>query len=76
MTLTIDPVLERALNETAKHSGILPEDVVLNTLREKFAVPISSIQPKDDWERRLLGMATSCGVSPTEGAFNRDTLYD
>lgn len=33
-------------------------------------------EPRDEWERRLLGLAVDTGVSPPPGAFGREELYD
>lgn len=34
------------------------------------------IQPRDEWERRLLGLAKDCGVSLSNDALSREALYD
>ena len=45
LTLTISPEIETAMIDYAKTSGLEPEEIVLNTLREKFisgTTPISN----------------------------------
>ncbi len=75
MVITLGPELEAALSEQARQQGVTPEVLALNALRERFlaaAVP----QPRDEWERRLLGLAKDCGVSLSDEAVCRETLYD
>ena len=75
MVITLDPDLEAAVNEQARQQGVVPEALVLKALRDRFlsaALP----QPRDDWERRLLGLAKDCGVSLPDWAVNREALYD
>ena len=62
MVITLEPELEAALNEQARSKGVPPEVLALNALRERFLAP-KPIQPQDEWERRLLEIATDCGVS-------------
>jgi hypothetical protein len=76
MVLTLGPELEAALNELARRQGIAPEVLALNALRERFLVPASPIQPRDEWERRLLGAATDCGVSLPHAAVSSEGLYE
>ena len=76
MTITLDPELEAALNEAARREGVSPDTLALNVLRERFLVPAAAIQPQDEWERRLLGLAKDCGVSLPNEALCREELYD
>ncbi len=32
--------------------------------------------PRDEWERRLLGLAKDCGVSLSDQAVSREALYE
>jgi hypothetical protein len=34
------------------------------------------VQPRDEWERKLLGAATDCGVSLPDAALSSDGLYE
>src|SRR6266704_623291 len=60
ITITLDPELEAALTEQARRQGVAPEVVALEALRKRFLDPL---QPRDEWERRVLGAAIDCGVS-------------
>ena len=76
MTITLSPELEAALNEAARREGVSPDTLALNALRERFLGPARAIQPQDEWERRLLGLAKDCGVSLSDDALSREELYD
>ena len=76
MVLTLGPELEATLNELALRQGIAPEVLALNALRERFLAPASPIQPRDEWERRLLEAATDCGVSLPHSAVSSEGLYE
>lgn len=75
MVITLGPELEAALNEQARRQGVTPEVLALNALRERF-LTAPPIQPRDEWERRLLGAATDCGVSLPHEAVSSEGLYD
>jgi hypothetical protein len=76
MVLTLDPELEAALNALGRREGVSPEVLALNALRERFLTHPSPIQPRDEWERRLLGAASDCGVSLSHEAVSSEGLYD
>lgn len=76
MTIKLGPDLEAALNDAAKRRQVAPDVLVLNVLRERFLPPGQAIQPQDEWERRLLSLATNCGVSISDEALGREQLYD
>jgi len=42
------------------------------------AVPsaASPVEPRDEWEQRVLGVAKDCGVSLTDSALSSDELYE
>lgn len=75
MVITLGPELEAALNEQARRHGVAPEVLALQALRERF-LAAARPQPRDEWERRLLGLAKDCGVSLPDGALRREALYD
>ena len=75
MVVTLGPELEAALNERASRQGVAPEVLALNALQERF-LPVVPLQPQDEWERRLLGLAKDCGVSLPNWAVSRETLYE
>jgi hypothetical protein len=75
MVITLDLELEAALNEAASRRGLAPEELALNTLREQF-LAAAVLQPRDEWERQLLGLAKHCGVSLPDSAFSREAIYE
>jgi predicted transcriptional regulator len=76
MVITLDPDLEAALNELAHRQGVPPEVLAVNALRERFLAPGSRLQPRDEWERRLLGAATDCGVALPHAAVSSEGIYE
>ncbi len=76
MVITLDPELEAALNDLARRQGIAPEVLALNVLREKFFPTAPLLEPRDEWERRLLSLAKDCGVSLPDWAVSSEGLYD
>jgi hypothetical protein len=76
MVITLGPDLEAALNELARKQGIAPEVLALNALRERFLAPALQLQPRDEWERRLLEAATDCGVALSHEAVSSEGLYE
>ena len=76
MVITLGPELEAALNELARKQGFAPEILALNALRERFLAPAARVQPRDEWERRLLEAATDCGVSLSNEAVSSEGLYE
>jgi hypothetical protein len=76
MVITLEPDLETALNDLARKQGVAPEVLVLNALRERFLPRRLPIEPRDEWERRLLEVGTDCGVSLSNEALSREQLYD
>lgn len=76
MVITLGADLEAALNDLARKQGIAPEVLVLNALRERFLTPAPRLQPRDEWERRLLEAATDCGVSPSHEDVSSEGLYE
>jgi hypothetical protein len=76
MVITLGPDLEAALTDLARKQGVAPEVLAVNALRERFLRPPPPIEPRDEWERRLLEAATDCGVSLSNEALSREELYD
>ena len=75
MTITVDPELEAALKEAASRRGLTPEALALAALRERFLTH-AALQPRDEWERALLALATDCGVSLPDWALRREYIYE
>jgi hypothetical protein len=75
MVINLTPQLEAAISEEAQRRGVAPEALALEALRERF-LPAAPLQPRDEWERRLLEAATDCGVSLSNEAVSSEGLYD
>jgi hypothetical protein len=75
MVITLDPELEAALNELARHQGIAPEVLALKVLRERI-LSMAALLPRDEWERGLLESARDCGVSLSDWAVSSEGIYD
>ena len=75
MVVTLDPELEAVLKEQASRQGMAPEELALNTLRQRF-LATANLQPQDEWERRLFGAALDCGVSVPDSALSSDGIYE
>ena len=76
MVITLPPQLEVVLSEQARRRGVAPEILALDALRERFLPAASSVEPRDEWERRLFGAAIDCGVSVPDSALSSDGLYE
>lgn len=76
MVVPLSPELETTLKETARREGVSPESLALNALKERFLAPAAPVTPHDEWERRLLGIATDCGVSLPHSAVSSDEMYE
>jgi hypothetical protein len=76
MVIHVEADLESALNAWAKTQGLAPEALALSALRERFLAAKMPLEPRDDWERRLLAMGSDCGVSLSNEAVSSDGLYE
>lgn len=76
MVITLDPELGAAVSERARRQGVLPEVLALEALRERFLAPVPAAGSRDEWEQRLRGMATDCGVSLPDAALGSDGIYE
>jgi hypothetical protein len=76
MVITLGPELEAALTDAASRRGVAPEVLALDALRERFLGGAGPLQPQDEWERRLLGLAKDCRISLPDSAFRREALYE
>ena len=63
MVITLRADLVAALSEQARRQGIAPEVLALEALRDRFLASVRADESRDEWERRLRGAATDCGVS-------------
>ncbi len=76
MVITLPPQLEAVLSEQARRRGTTPEVLALDALRERFLPESAPLEPRDEWERRLLEAATDCGVALSHEALSSEGLYE
>jgi hypothetical protein len=76
MVITLSPELEAALSEQARRRGVPPEALALAALREYFLATARSDESRDEWERRLSGAATDCGVSLSDATISSEGTYE
>ena len=81
----VDDVVVQDLRERATRHGRTPADEAtailveaLRTARLEVRTPIDALRllPQDEWERRLLGAATDCGVTLSDEAVSSEGLYE
>ena len=76
MVIALAPQLQAALSEQARRRGVAPETLALDALRERFLAASAALEPRDEWERRLLEAATDCGASLSHEAVSSEGLYE
>jgi hypothetical protein len=76
MVIEVSAELEAALKESACRQGVTPEVLALETLRDRFLASIPAVESRDEWERRLRGVATDCGVKLSDEAVSSEGIYD
>jgi len=82
MTITLSRNIESALAEQAHKRGTTPERLALDTLREQLVLVtpayggVTQEPPCDAWEALLLSLGSPAGVSLSDAATSRDSLYD
>jgi hypothetical protein len=76
MVITLTQELEAALKDVASRSGVAPEVLALDALRDRFLGTAAPVQPQDEWERRLLAVTKDCGVSLPDWAVGSEGLYE
>lgn len=76
MVIEVGPDLETVLNQRAREQGVSPQQLAVAALRSQFLAARRSIEPRDEWERRLLAAASDCGVSLSNEAVSSEGLYD
>jgi hypothetical protein len=75
MVLNLNAELEAAITQQAQGRAMTPEALALEALRQRF-LPRLPIQPRDEWELKLLEAGTDCGVSLSNEAVSSEGLYD
>ena len=76
MVISLSKELEAALTEAAREQGSAPEELAISVLREKFVRERRVLEPRDEWERRLLAAASDCGISLPDSALSSEGLYE
>ena len=76
MVIHVPSQLEAALEELSRRHGVSPEALALEALRERFLPKQPTVEPRDEWERRLFGAAIDCGVSVPDAALSSEGLYE
>lgn len=76
MVISLDSDLEAALVKAATQRGVAPEAFALSILRARVLGQATPLQPLDEWERGLLAIPHECGVSLSNEALSRESLYD
>ena len=54
MDIKLPSELEAALNESARRSGLSPQELAVSVLQERLLGNSAPFTPTDDWERALL----------------------
>ncbi len=75
MVISVPREIEDALEEAARRLGVTPESFVLDVLRAKLAGEKQQI-PRDAWEELLLSVGSPAGISLSDEATSRESLYD
>jgi predicted DNA-binding antitoxin AbrB/MazE fold protein len=75
MSLQIDAIFD---NGVLKPLGplLLPDKTRVKVTVDAQSVEPARIEPQDEWERRLLGVAKDCGVSLSDSAVSSEGLYE
>lgn len=75
LVIKVPAEMEDALAKAAQRHGITPEGFVIETLK----ATLTAIQEEprlDAWEATLLRIGVPAGVSLSDEATSRETLYD
>ena len=78
MTIMLSPDLETTLEEQAQRQGTTAENLVLEAVREKWAVksePRDELEPRDEWEKSLFSVGVMTGISLSDEATSRELIY-
>jgi hypothetical protein len=72
MVIKLAPELEAALEESARQQGTTPESLAVSVLQQRFLRPVA----QDEWERKLMSLASDCGASLSNAALSSEGLYE
>ena len=76
MTITLPKQLETAIGDQAKRRGVSPETLVLEAISDRYLPMTATVEPRDEWERKLFKAVSDCGVSLSNEALSSEGLYD
>ena len=78
MVVSLRPEIEKAVQRIAQDSGKSPDDVVNEALGRGLLQTFEPIARGggDEWMRRLRSIASPAGVSLSDDAVSRDSLYE
>jgi hypothetical protein len=81
MIIALPPDIENALAEQARKRGTTPERLVLDTLREQWIPGTGHAEGTreplgDEWEALLLRVGSPAGISLSDDATSRESLYE
>jgi hypothetical protein len=76
MVIILNEQLAAALQHEAKQRGVAPESLAVEVLEQQLGNTSVPVQPRDEWEKSLLRVASDCGVSLPNEALSSDGLYD
>lgn len=76
MTITLSADVEASLQKTAQERNLSPEQLAEELIRNGLGIRKPPFEPRDEWERRLLSIATDCGISLSDEALSREEMYD
>lgn len=54
----------------------LPDKLRVKLTIDAQSVSKPAVQPQDEWERRLIGVAKDCGVSLSDSTLSSEGLYE
>jgi hypothetical protein len=75
MVVKVPEEIEDAVEEAARELGVTPEGFVIDTLRARLAEVTQNL-PCDPWESLLVGVGLPAGVSLSDEATTRESLYE
>jgi predicted DNA-binding antitoxin AbrB/MazE fold protein len=75
MNEPIDAIYENGILRPVVPLSLPDKTRVKITLEAQPTIPVA-VEPQDEWERRLLELATDCGVSLSNAAVSSEGLYE
>ncbi len=76
MVIHLDDQLVAALGELARKQGTTSEALAIRVLKERLLPTVALIEPRDEWERRLLSIGIASGVALSNEAVSSEGIYE